>query len=97
MKFKGNDVSFSTFRTHGVPYVFVGEGGRLCIGKNFAMNNGIKGNPIGCYERCSFFVNNGCAINIAENVGISQSALVAYADINILNNVKIGGVFNTNI
>lgn len=29
------------------------------VGSNFAMNNGIKGNPIGCYDKCTFFVDKG--------------------------------------
>lgn len=55
------------------------------------MNNGVKGNPIGCYERCTFFVDRGATLYIGDNVGISQAALVAIADITIGDNVKIGG------
>lgn len=38
-----------------------------------------------------FFVDNGCCLVIGDNVGISQTELVAHADIKIGNNVKIGG------
>lgn len=55
------------------------------------MNNGVKGNPIGYYERCTFFVDRGATLCIGDNVGISQAALVAIADITIGDNVKIGG------
>lgn len=89
--FCGNGVHYSSFRTNGVPYVIVARGGQMFIGENFAMNNGIKGNPIGCYERCTFFVDRGCTLRIGNCVGISQAALVAHADITIGNNVKIGG------
>ena len=88
---KGNGVTFETYRTNGVPYVMVSLGGKLTIGKNFAMNNGIKGNPIGCYDRCTFWVGKGAVLRIGDNVGISQAALVAIADIIIGDNVKIGG------
>lgn len=91
LSFKGNDVSFSSFRTNGIPYIMVARGGRFSLGKNFAMNNGIKGNPIGCYERCTFFVDRDSEIIIGDNVGISQAALIAHADITIGDNVKIGG------
>lgn len=94
IKLKGNDVKFSSFRTHGVPYISVNRGASMTIGKNFSMNNGIKGNPIGCYAPCTFYVNKGSSISIADNVGISQSALIAYDDIKVLNNVKIGGGSN---
>lgn len=61
------------------------------IGKDFAMNNGIKGNPIGCYEKCTFFVGSKGTLAIGNNVGISQAALIAIDDITIGNDVKIGG------
>lgn len=66
-------------------------GGDFSIGKNFAMNNGIKGNPIGCYERCTFFVDRGAVLTIGDNVGMSQAALVCHKSITIGDNVKIGG------
>ena len=91
IKFRAYGITYSSIRTSGVPYVFVGKHGHFTIGENFAMNNCIAGNPIGCYERCTFFVAPECCIEIGNNVGISQSALVSYASIKIGNNVKIGG------
>jgi acetyltransferase-like isoleucine patch superfamily enzyme len=69
----------------------VAMGGKCSIGENFSMNNGIKGNPIGCYQPCTFFVDKGATLEIGENVGISQTALICHTGIKILNNVKIGG------
>lgn len=89
--FIGNDVAYKSFHTNGIPYVIVARGGTFSIGKNFAMNNGIKGNPIGCYERCTFFVDRGAVLTIGENVGMSQAALICHKSIIIGNNVKIGG------
>lgn len=89
--FNGNIVSYSSFHTNGTPYVMVARGGKFSIGKNFAMNNGIKGNPIGCYERCTFFVDRGAVLTIGDNVGMSQAALICHKSITIGNNVKIGG------
>lgn len=88
---KGNSVKFKNFSTIGVPYVMVARGAVMIVGKNFKMNNGIKGNPIGCYSRCTFFVDRNKKIIIGDNVGISQSALIAIDDITIENDVKIGG------
>ncbi len=88
---KGNSVKFKNFSTIGVPYVMVARGAVMIVGKNFKMNNGIKGNPIGCYSRCTFFVDRNKKIIIGDNVGISQSALVAIDDITIEDDVKIGG------
>ena len=91
--FYGNGISFSSFRTNGSPYVMVARGGRMSIGENFAMNNGVKGNPIGCYERCTFFVDRGAELIIGNNVGISQTALISHCSLTIGDNVKIGGHF----
>lgn len=86
-----NNVVYKSFHTNGIPYIMVARGGRFSLGKNFAMNNGIKGNPIGCYERCTFFVDRGAVLTIGDNVGISQAALVCHKSITIGDNVKIGG------
>lgn len=88
---KGNNVVYKSFHTNGIPYIMVARGGMFNIGKNFAMNNGIKGNPIGCYERCTFFVDRGAVLTIGDNVGMSQAALICHKSITIGNNVKIGG------
>lgn len=87
----GNNVAYESFSTNGIPYVMVARGGKFSIGKNFAMNNGIKGNPIGCYECCTFFVDRGAVLTIGVNVGMSQAALICHKSITIGNNVKIGG------
>lgn len=87
----GNNVAYESFSTNGIPYVMVARGGKFSIGKNFAMNNGIKGNPIGCYECCTFFVDRDAVLTIGDNVGISQAALVCHKSITIGDNVKIGG------
>lgn len=92
LKLKGNRVSFSTFRTRGIPYIMVAAKAKgMQVGKNFAMHNGISHNPIGCPQPCSFFVDNDSEIIIGENVGISQTALISHCSIQIGNNVKIGG------
>lgn len=91
LMFIGNNVAYKSFHTNGIPYVMVARGGKFSIGKNFAMNNGIKGNPIGCYERCTFFVDRGAVLTIGDNVGMSQAALICHKSITIGNNVKIGG------
>ena len=71
--FKGNNVSFSSFRTGGFPYVMVARGGKMFIGKNFAMNNGLTHNPIGCSQRCTFFVDRGAVLKIGDNVGMASA------------------------
>lgn len=92
LKLIGNGVKYADFRTSGVPWIMVARGAKgVSIGRNFAMNNNIAANPIGCYRRCTFVVDRGARLVIGDNTGISQTALVAHADITIGNNVKIGG------
>jgi acetyltransferase-like isoleucine patch superfamily enzyme len=88
---KGNNVKYFNYKSSGYPYIMVALGGCFAIGKNFSMNNGIKGNPIGCYDRCTFFIDRGAKLTIGNNVGISQTALICHTSITIGNNVKIGG------
>lgn len=86
-----NGVSYSSLRCSGLPFIYIGDNAHMRIGHNFAMHNSIKGNPIGCYEKCTFYVAPNCKIEIGDNVGISQTAMISYASITIGNNVKIGG------
>lgn len=89
--FVANNVSIHNFHTLGIPYIMVAIGGRMSVGKNFIMHNGISGNPIGCYQRCTFFVDRNAILTIGNNVGISQAALICHQRITIGNDVKIGG------
>lgn len=91
IKLKGNNVKYSSFKTNGIPFVSVARGGTMVIGSNFSMNNNMHGNPIGCNQPCTFFVDTNCRISIGDNVGISQASLLSYEAIEIGNNVKIGG------
>ena len=86
-----NNIKFCNFHTSGIPFVSIALGGKCTIGKNFRMNNGNIGNPIGRPQRCIFFADKGAAIEIGENVGISSTAIVSYERIKIGDNVKIGG------
>lgn len=98
IKLKGNGVIYNNFRCSGTPYIMVARGGRCIIGSNFAMNNSIKGNPIGSYRKCTIFVDRNAELRIGNNVGISQTALICHKSITIEDNVKIGGgvsIFDT--
>ena len=60
-------------------------------GGYFSMNNGMSGNQIGFNTPCIFRCEKA-HITIGENVGMSQTTLIAKcADITIGNNVKLGG------
>jgi len=89
--FWGNNVNSSSFNTNGIPFISVAIGGNCSIGRNLTMNNGIRGNPIGCYNPCTFFVDKGANLIIGSNLGISQAAIICHLSIKIGDNVKIGG------
>lgn len=89
--FYGNGIVFKNFSSTGVPFVSIAQGAKCSIGNNFSMHNKIYGNPIGCSQSCTLFVDSGCSMKIGDNVGISQAALIAHSDLTIGNNVKIGG------
>lgn len=89
--FWGNNVQYHNFQSSGVPFVSVAIGGSFSIGENLSMNNSISGNPIGCFNPCTLFVDKGAQLVIGSNLGISQAAIVCHTSINIGNNVKIGG------
>ena len=86
-----NGANFSSFRSKGIPFINVSLGGTLIVGKNFWMNNKIFANPIGRVQRCSIVVGNGAKLVIGENVGMSSTAIVCYDNIEIGDNVNLGG------
>lgn len=91
-KFIGNGVKFSSFHTNGIPFISVSRhGGSMTIGKNFAMNNTLRGNPIGTKDPCCFYVSSNAQLIIGDNTGLSQTAIVCTSQITIGNNVKVGG------
>lgn len=91
LQFRILGVKYQHFYTQGRPYVSIARGSTMRIGRQFTMINGVVGNPIGCSERCTFFVDRNAEIVIGDYVGISQAALIAMANIEIQDYVKIGG------
>ena len=90
IKFFSLGVDNESFSSNGVPIVNV-HNGKIKIGNNFKLNNGLWANTIGFATPCVLFANDANLI-IGENVGISQTTLFAYgADITIGNNVLMGG------
>lgn len=85
-----NGVESKNYRIVGVPFIQV-SCGKIVFGKNLEMNNGMKSNQIGFNSPCIFRAENA-SITIGDNVGMSQTTLIAYnADITIGDNVKLGG------
>lgn len=97
---KLNGVVIDTgFKSRGIPCVDISLGGSFIIGKNFRMNNGKRYNKIGRPQQCFFIVGKKGKLNIGNNVGISQTALICEKSISIGDYVKIGGnvvIYDTN-
>lgn len=84
---------FHDFKTKGIPYIDVSNRESSCIriGKGFRMNNGMAGNQIGFGKSPCVLQAVGGNITIGDNVGMSQTAILALADVSIGNNVLLGG------
>lgn len=87
-----NNVNFSRdFIGFGIPVINIDRRGSFTIGKNFRFNSGKYYNMIGRQQPCYFIVAKNAALTIADNVGISATAIVCHNYISIGENVKIGG------
>ena len=89
--FYANGIQFSTFKSHGIPKINVGIGGKCSIQSGFNMNNRESSNPIGRFHACSLIVGKEGELLIGKNVGMSATAVVCHDKIVIGNNVNIGG------
>lgn len=91
-KFKVNGVKFSSFKSSGIPKVWVNRrGGGITIGEDFRMNNGNADNIIGFGVPCALMAEKA-TIKIGSHVGISQTTLFALeADITIGDYTLLGG------
>ena len=71
--------------------IFIRNLGYLKIGKNFFAISSRRGNPIGGDTILRLIVNKSGILNIGNNVGISNSTIVCWENIQIGDHVKIGG------
>lgn len=65
--------------------------GNISFGNNVRINSGCRYNPIGGQEKAIFFAKGNGKIQIGNNVGISNSAIVSQESIVIEDDVLIGG------
>ncbi|WP_161599435.1 acyltransferase [Hymenobacter nivis] len=97
------------FRIKGVQYagqlyingeIYIENKGHIQIGQNFQANSGVNNNPIGGDTVLRLItVNENAKIIIGDDVGISNSTILAWEKIEIGNKVMIGGgvkIWDTN-
>ncbi|GGG42517.1 transferase [Croceivirga lutea] len=65
--------------------------GELTIGENVKFNSSRRSNPIGGDSKLIIDLGKNGRLNIGDNTGISNAAIIAHDNIQIGSNVKIGG------
>jgi Serine acetyltransferase len=88
---KGNNASHSSFSSTGIRYICVAIGGARILGKNFSVHNGRRGNPITHSKPCTSFTGGRTTLTVGDNLRGSQTATPCHIELQIGNNVKIGG------
>jgi acetyltransferase-like isoleucine patch superfamily enzyme len=87
---KKNNVQIKgNFLIRGI--IHIRNSGQLTIGDGFEANSSKRDNPIGGDTILRLIVKKNAILSIGENVGISNSTIRATNEIQIGNNVKIGG------
>ena len=85
-----NGVNFAdNLKVYGTIKVHVTRRGKVHIGNNFSINSGGKFNIIGRQQKNTFWIEG--QLIIGNNVGMSSTAIVCKHDIEIGDNVTIGG------
>ena len=79
------------FSSSGIPILFIHHTSKIKIGKNFKINNRILSNPIGRNYKCIFAIRENAELTIGDNVGMSGTTIFCRKEVNIGDNVKIGG------
>ena len=86
---KRNSVQFKSFPCIRGRIFISGCG--ITLGSGVRINSGLKYNPIGGQDVCMLVTHNNGAIVIGNNVGISNSTIVARKSVVIEDDVMIGG------
>lgn len=84
-------VSYNNFVSNGIPFLHIERHGKMIVGVDFKMNNGLNYNPIGYSNPCVFVVLNDAILTIGNAVGMSQTTIVCHEKVSIGDNVKMGG------
>ena len=93
-------INFFTFKIRKIKYVkfpqingvvVIRGDGRFEFGKDIKINSKFSINPVGLSQYSAFYSMPNARIRIGNNVGISNSLIYARLDIEIEDNVLIGG------
>lgn len=78
-----------SLRVNGILKIHITRRGQVFIGNECTINSGENFNVIGRQQKTIFWVEG--ILNIGDNFGISSSAIICNHEIEIGNNVTIGG------
>lgn len=87
---KKNNVEYKeNIKINGI--VSISNQGKISFGNNLRINSGIKYNPIGGNTKLSIHIGKDAKLTIGNNCAMSNVAFCCKKEINIKNNVYIGG------
>lgn len=89
--FKINKAKYGTFFTAGIPIVDVRSSGELKIGNGAKFINNATYSTLGKSNKCKLLVYDNAKLIIGENVGMSNTTIVATKSIILGNNILVGG------
>jgi acetyltransferase-like isoleucine patch superfamily enzyme len=89
--FKVHNVKFKSFIASGVPNLIISPEGCFKIGEKFVIVNDAKTATLGKSNPCKFIVGKRAMLVIGDNVGMSNTTIVATNSIVLGNNILIGG------
>ena len=85
------NVKHKNFMSFGIPIIDIKPNGIFIIGDQFSMVNDAKTSTLGKNNKCKFLIYSNAILQIGNNVGMSNTIIVATKSIIIGNNVMIGG------
>ncbi|WP_016991188.1 acyltransferase [Flavobacterium sp. ACAM 123] len=89
--FEISDVKYKKFTSLGCPLLDINVNSNCIFGAGLVIVNSAKYSTLGKNNRCKFVVYKEASLIIGDNVGMSNTTIVATKSIIVGNNVMIGG------
>jgi acetyltransferase-like isoleucine patch superfamily enzyme len=89
--FNVSNVQFKSFIASGIPNLTISPEGTFTIGEKFVIVNDAKTATLGKSNPCKFIVEKCAMLVVGDNVGMSNTTIVATNSIKLGNNILIGG------
>ena len=86
-----NNINHGKFRSIGLPLIDAANNSTCIFGDHFALVNNARFATLGKSNRCKIVVYSGAKLTLGNNIGMSNTTIVASQSIIIGNNILIGG------